>query len=196
MKSLIYLFLLTVSISLRAQRDSLRYYYQDGINAYENKDYGLFLSRFQKANDIRPNHPTIVYNLASAYAINNKTEECVNVLRRLVKMNSSILENVKKDSSCSEILKMREFNDLETLAEKSSHEISNSSIAYSVPIDSIHVEGISFDTSRKIFYFGSVHNRSLYAYDNSSLTKILSFSDNPNLFSVLGVAYSAKPNRV
>ncbi|MEM7107006.1 MAG: hypothetical protein AAF519_02180 [Bacteroidota bacterium] len=179
-----------------AQRDSLRSYYEAGVSAYRAKKYSLFLECFKKANEIRPNHPTITYNLASAYAINEKVEASFMVIQQLINMNTNQLEVIKKDSDFRSIVELQGFKDLEQYAEQKSSLISESRMDNSIRLDSIHIEGIAYNPAKNEYYLGAVNTRSLFSYSDTGLSAIINFRDIPNVFSILGVAYHALSNSI
>ncbi|MEQ8573331.1 MAG: hypothetical protein RIB63_04680, partial [Fulvivirga sp.] len=74
MKTLLLIIAIGISGQVLAQ-DSLMYYYNKSTEAYKVKDYPSFMTALEKANGLRPNHPTLVYNLAAAYSLNNNQEK-------------------------------------------------------------------------------------------------------------------------
>ena len=54
--------------------------------AYRAKDYPEFLRQMETANRNRPNHPRLIYNLGTAYALNGRVEDALASFERLTKM--------------------------------------------------------------------------------------------------------------
>src|SRR5678816_3807650 len=69
-------FLCTISFGQEQQKDG-RYYEREARKAYEAKDYPLFLSNMRRAAELRPNHPRLMYSLATAYSPNGQTKEAM-----------------------------------------------------------------------------------------------------------------------
>ena len=70
---------LFLSSSLSAQT-TVGEYYQSANKAFEEKDYPTFLAHLEKANELRPNHRTILYNLAVAQTLNQQFEKAIETL--------------------------------------------------------------------------------------------------------------------
>ena len=71
-------------------QDSLRTYYAWSLDAYKQKDYSLYLKYARRANELRPNHPILGYNIASALALNGKHQESIAALKHYLQMNASM----------------------------------------------------------------------------------------------------------
>ncbi|MEM6522862.1 MAG: hypothetical protein AAGF85_05910 [Bacteroidota bacterium] len=196
MKILLPTIFIIIHIGSFAQRDSLQAYYQVGVNAYEAKEYHLYLESFKRANEIRPNHPTIMYNLASAFALNQKIKASLIVIKQLINMNTSLLEEIKKDEDFQSLVQRQDFKELEKYAQQKSARISKSRTHDLIKLDSIHIEGISYNPTKKEYYLGAVNTRTLFSYSDVGLEEIVSHQDIPNVFSILGVAYHAKANSI
>lgn len=183
-------------LSSIAQRDSLRTYYQKGVVAYDENDYAKYLNYFTKANEIRPNHPTITYNLASAYALNGDKRKCLAMIKQMVAMNSAVLTKIKKDDDFSTIIDLAEYGEIEQYALEISTIISHSKVKQSIAIDSAHIEGITYNPTNNSYFLGAVNHRSLFEYSGSKLQKIIDHTDNENIYSILGLAYHSKSNSI
>jgi hypothetical protein len=54
--------------------------------AYKARDFAMFLDRIQRASDLRPSHPTLLYYVAGGLALNGKHDEAIDVLARVASM--------------------------------------------------------------------------------------------------------------
>ena len=63
-----------------------RYYESLARKAYQEKNYQSFLENMQQANQLRPNHPRLMYNLAVAQALNGNANESIGWLRKTAAM--------------------------------------------------------------------------------------------------------------
>ena len=81
------LFLL-LTFSLNAQ--TLNELFTQSNAAFANKDYKLFLELNQQMDSMRPMHPRISYNLASAYAANGDMQNTYEVLKRIAVMDNTV----------------------------------------------------------------------------------------------------------
>src|SRR5436190_22972446 len=59
---------------------------QEAIAAFKAKDLPLFLEKIHAAAARRPQHPSMQYQLATAYALNGRTDEALDVLERVARM--------------------------------------------------------------------------------------------------------------
>src|SRR6185503_4108932 len=90
---------LACTAGLRAQQPSTtpdaRELYAAALAAYERRDHAEYLGTLKVLASLRPTHPTILYKLAGAYALNGDAEETAGVLRRLAGL--SIYRDVTAD---------------------------------------------------------------------------------------------------
>jgi DNA-binding SARP family transcriptional activator len=59
---------------------------QEAIAAFKAKDFSVFLEKIHAAAALRPQHPSMQYQLATAYALNGRTDEALDVLERVARM--------------------------------------------------------------------------------------------------------------
>lgn len=102
-KSLLLFLFFYSSVFLAAQEPILHQYYNKAISAYEVQDFESYLSHLRKANELRPNHPKIVYKLAGAWALNNRKTRAIQTLNQMLLMDASVdfqsdpdFENIRK----------------------------------------------------------------------------------------------------
>ena len=105
---LIFLFPLT----LFAQK-STNQLYQEALEAYSSKDFEVYLERLRQADEQRPNHPTIVYKLAGAWALNGRKTRSVQKLNQLMLMDATI--DFQSDADFDNIRKHKNYEDLVAL---------------------------------------------------------------------------------
>ncbi|MTI40815.1 hypothetical protein [Fulvivirga lutimaris] len=186
--------LLIIAIGLSGQsiaQDSLMYYYNKSTEAYKQKDYPLFLSSLEKANSLRPNHPTLVYNLAAAYSLNDNQEKSIKTLKGLILMNSKT--SIEGDSDFISLNLHAEFLELTKLKESLEQRFQNSRVYKQIEIQNIHPEGMAYDNKNKNFYFGGVNKRNIVQYSqDGSITQLINFKTDSDIFSVMGIEYDQK----
>lgn len=102
-KSLLLFLFFYSSVFLAAQEPILHQYYNKAISAYEVQDFESYLSHLRKANELRPNHPKVVYKLAGAWALNNRKTRAIQTLSQMLLMDASVdfqsdpdFENIRK----------------------------------------------------------------------------------------------------
>lgn len=187
MRSVFCSILIFYSLAMKAQTDSLRIYYQWSMDAHKAAKYSAYLQYTKRANDLRPNHPTLSYNLASAYAMNQQLKEAVLALKNYLSMNA--VSDYLKDSDFDHLHDYEPFISLKDFVQSQNTRISNSSVAFTLSQNKHHYESITFDSQQETFYFGTVNTRSIISYKNG---KSDVFYSGPELYSVLGLDVDSK----
>lgn len=192
MKRILLLLLMGLSSQIFAQ-DSLMYFYNKSNDAYKQKDFKTFLEALKKANEIRPNHPTLTYNLAAAYALNKLEDDAISTLQRLIRMNSET--TIEGDSDLISITDNPAYKTLNELKIKLETQIQNSEIFKKVTIQDTHPEGIAYNAKSEDFYFGGVHKRNVSSYTKTGEIKtITNYEIDQDVYSVMGIDYDEKRN--
>src|ERR1700754_2946109 len=78
----VFIFLLLTTCFGQDQSRDGRYFEGLARKAYQEKNYPSFLENMKRANELRPNHPRLMYSLAVAYALNGKPAEAIALLRK------------------------------------------------------------------------------------------------------------------
>lgn len=157
---------------------------QKAISAYKVKDFSNFLVYMLKANDLRPNHPRIIYNLGSAYALNSKPELALKQIQRLVKMG--LFYSFEKDEDFISLYQLKKFNILKAKADLNKKPINISQKVFSINQKDLITEGIAFDQTKNRYFISSIHQRKILEIDENN--KVSAFSkESDGLWSVLGM---------
>jgi tetratricopeptide (TPR) repeat protein len=190
MKKLLLIIAIGISGQVLAQ-DSLMYYYNKSTEAYKVKDYPSFMTALEKANGLRPNHPTLVYNLAAAYSLNNNQEKAIETLKQLILMNSKT--SIEGDSDFISLTNNPNLADLIQLRKSLEEPVQNSKLYIEIETQDIHPEGMAYDSQTKDFYFGGVNKRNVVKYSqDGSITELINFKTDADIFSVMGIEYDQK----
>jgi hypothetical protein len=78
--------LFTYAHSSAQEVRDVRYYSQEAARAYKEKNYAAYLENMLRAVELRPANPTLLYNLAGAYALNGNRREALDGLARVAEM--------------------------------------------------------------------------------------------------------------
>src|SRR6185295_4397719 len=142
---------LACTAGLRAQQPSTpdaRELYAAAMAAYERRDHGEYLGKLKVLASLRPTHPTILYKLAGAYALNGDAEETAGVLRRLAGL--SIYRDVTADGDFASVLRADVVRQaLESLARARSRRVGHSRVAFSIRDRMLVPEGIAYDRATR-----------------------------------------------
>ena len=158
----IFLTLLLVNSALSFSQ-SQREIYNASAKAYESKDYEVFLKLTQKLDSIRPFHPTYTYNLASAYALNGKTDKALLTLRKLVLMdNTTVFET---DDDFKALQETEGFNTV--LAQKNAQNevMASSKKVVTLSEKDLHPEGLIYLAKTKTWLASSIRKGKIVAFD-------------------------------
>lgn len=170
--------------SLHAQ-DSLRMYYSSSLDAYKQKDYPTYLKYAKRANELRPNHPILAYNIASAYALNGEHDKALSALASYLRMNAST--DYQQDEDFTSLRQDSRFTQLSALVAEQTKSIQNSTVSFTLDQTKHHFESITYDSEKQAFYLGTITTRSILQYRSGKPSILLSSLDYPNLYGVMGL---------
>ena len=160
------------------------------VNNYLNKNYSLFLANMKKANEFRPNHPRLIYNLAAAYSLNNKKKDALAELQKLI--NMKLYYPVKNDS---DFIAFREDNDFKNIVSKFKKNLApegNSKTAFVYPEKDLVTESVAYDSLQNKFYLSSVYRRKIVWIDENEKTGNFKNEGENGLWSVFGIKIDSK----
>jgi tetratricopeptide (TPR) repeat protein len=186
-------FLLIFAVCLNAQTagemsESVKFERQANAD-YQAKDYAKFLENLKRADQLRPNHARILYNLADAYALNGKTDEALAVLERLAAMD--LFFAVEKDDDFKSLLGSQRFKTIQNQFALNQKAVNRSEKAFSLPQKDLITEGIAYDSESKRFFVSSIYKHKIVAVDANG--KVADFSlSSDGLWSVSGMRVDEK----
>ena len=149
---IVFIILVLVNNSGWSQTDSLKYYYNNGLESYKKSDFKTFEKCMKKANSYHPLHPTIIYNLAAAYSLNYKINESSEILKEYIMMNA--ITNIQEDLDFQNVLNSKNGADLLSLKNHLNRKIKHSEIALEFELENFHPEAIEYKNNS--YYFGDV----------------------------------------
>lgn len=184
MKIFIYSLLLLTTIFCSAQ--GLREIYQEGLKAYEEKDYELFREKMSTIDSMRPNYPAVVYNLAGGYALTGNSEKSLEILNKYILMDAT--QDFTKDQDFQSILDHPDFLQIQEKQKKLSTEITPSETRI-YPILVSHPESITYSEKQKSFFVGGVRDGNIWKFKDNETPEI--WAESPkNSWSVMGLEIS------
>lgn len=169
-------------------RESVKFERQ-AVEFYKSKDYAKFLENIKQASDLRPNHARLLYNLAVAYSLNNKSDEALKVLERLAAMGLFFaVEKAEDFKSLSDLPRFKTIQNEFALNQKA---VNRSEKAFMISQKDLITEGIAYDSASKRFFVSSIHRRKIVAIDAKG--KVSDFSlEADDLWSVSGMRVDEK----
>jgi sugar lactone lactonase YvrE len=161
-KVVVLLLLCVVNVNAQALNDL----YRESIQAYEGKDYTQFLRLNQKLDSIRPMHPGISYNLASAYMLNNDQANAFKILKRIALMDSKT--SIESDSIFRPFLKTAYYTDLQKLRLVQDKITGISKKITTLTEKDLHPEGLVYLHGPDQWLAASVRKRKIAAFDSAT----------------------------
>ncbi len=157
-------FFFLVSFSGYSQIQAL---YNQSVEAYKAKDFVLFLKRNQQMDSIRPMHPTVLYNLAAAYSLNNQPTEAVATLKKLVVMDNSVV--FEEDADFELIRNTSGFEGVKALKAAQNTSVASSVKKFSLSEKDLHPEGLVYLEKQKLWLAGSIRNKKIVSFDSKGI---------------------------
>lgn len=193
MGKLFFYFLLLIPTGLWAQQDSLMVYYKTGIAAYEEAAYDEFFQAFNRANQIRPGNPTLIYNLASASALTGRTDHAFARLKEFLLMNAA--HDFSEDKDFKSLWDDPRFLELVEMQIDLSDTISTSNEAFSLDSSGFHPESITYYSKGNNFFFGDIRSRRIMNADpEGKLREWLPKQD--HMYAVMGIVINEADNEL
>ena len=153
---------LAISIGADEVADS-RKLQQEAIAAFKAKDLPLFLAKIHAAAAMRPQHPSMQYQLATAYALNGQTSEALDVLERVARMGFDY--PAAKDEN---LLSLRDSPRFAAIVERfaeNKQPTGSPVLAFTLKESGLIPEGLAYDASSQRHFVSSVRRHSIYAID-------------------------------
>lgn len=166
-----------------------RYYETLARKAYQQKDYAVFLENMKRAAELRPNHPRLMYNLAVAYALNDKADEALVWLSGIAEMGLVI--PAAKDEDFAKLRGLKAFADLLQRIEKNRAPIIRSVPGFTLNEKGLVPESVAYDPVTKIFYLSSVYQRKILSRDQWGQVREFS-TKSDGLWSVMGMRVDSR----
>ncbi len=177
-KRLLVVLLLAVSPLFADEVDDSRRFQKAAMEAYQAKDSAAFLENIRKASDLRPQHPTLLYQLAGALDLNGRHDEALRVLERVASMGF-VYDAAKNfsDARYAKVVKQFEANRRPRGSAKRELAIDRMGL---IP------EGMAWDGKR--FFVSSVRTKTIFAIGADG--KAEPFATAP--YGVFGMVVDAK----
>jgi hypothetical protein len=164
------LFSLITNSSLFAQNTASQEF-QLANEAYKAEDYPAFLSHLKNANELRPNHRTILYNLAEAYTLNDKFTEAIETLE--YRASFYAINDFSEDEKLVPIREFPAFKKLLLQIEQNNKPIQNSTVHFEIEDPGFHPEGIAVHPNTGNFLVSDVRCGLIYDFDKTNFSKNL-----------------------
>ena len=153
--------LLSVSNLVFSQK-TINEYYKEGLAAYEAKDYKLYLEAMEAIDELRPNYPVVVYNLAGAYALNGRKIRSIQRLNQLLLMDATY--DFQQNEDFKSIRRNKGYDELITLQAKLNRVEEHDEVFRTIDAGEIHPESFVIMDNGDIL-LGSVREKKIIRVD-------------------------------
>lgn len=185
MRKFIYLILTLFTFIASAQ--SLRELYQEGLKAYEAKDYELFTQKMLSIDSMRPNFPAVVYNIAGGYSLTGQQNLSLKVLEKYILMDAT--QDFAEDKDFESIIELSGFAKIQ----KKQKELTNVvevSKTINFPLLTSHPESITYSKKQNAFFIGGVRDGKIWKAEDGKDPIV--WAESPkNSWSVMGLEVSS-----
>src|SRR5215213_7927552 len=165
---LLFIFAVCINAQTAAEmRESVKFE-QQARAGYKAKDYAKFLEDIKRAADLRPAHARVLYNLAAAYALNNKAGDALAVLERLAAMD--LFFAIEKDDDFKSLFDLPRFKTIQNALGLNQKAVNRSEKAFTIPQKDLITEGIAYDSQTKRFFVSSIYRHKIVAIDPGGKT--------------------------
>ena len=168
--------------------------HERGIEAYRQKDYKELLNCMERARALKPHHVRTLFNLSFAYLLVGDADRAVIEMNRLAQRG--LVYEIETHPVFS---KLRDGAGYAALAERFAQNrlpINHSLTAFVLPQKDFFPEGITWDSERKLFLVGSIHQRLILSIDAQGNTRRFIQPAQDGIWSVLGLAAHGPSRRL
>ena len=157
----------------KADFDRGRELHSQSIAAYREGDYERFRSLTVEALEVRPGHPSLIYNMAAAHALTGDSEGALRRLEQYADLGLSAA--VGSDSDFESISAMPEFTAIAARIEENSRPLVRSKFAFSISDSAFFPEGIAYDRQSKSFFVSSIVHRKIARFRDGTVGDFVVF---------------------
>ncbi len=179
---------------MNAQKSEINRVYKESMVAYQAKDYKGFLEKNIQLYQWIPDNPTLLYNLACAYSLNQQKENALEILNKLILIQPN--EAIITENDFSFIRDSEGFKIICDEIREANKPISTSETAFIIKERDLHAEGIAYDQKTGCFYVSSVHKRKIVCIQaDGSVKDFITDKTAPELDGVMGMKIDSE-NRI
>ena len=158
---------------------------QEALTAYKDKKPDLFLKKIRAASDLRPQHPTLLVQLAVALAANDQHQNALGVLDRVAAMG---FVYTLDDAELQPVRALPRFARIAKRFEANAKAIGTAKHELTVDRLGMIPEGLAYDAKHRRWLISSVRTGTILSISSDGEPKVL--VDVP--WGVFGMAVDAK----
>ena len=155
--------LLLLALSVEGSAQSYIEYYRESIKAYEAEDWPVFLELTLKADSLRPNHRSILYNKAVAYVLNKKPDKAIQTL--MYRSDFYADGDILTDPEFEVLHASDAWSDLEKKILGYNEMVDRGQLAFTVRKENFHPEGIAYSEKENRFYLTDIRDGLILSFN-------------------------------
>ncbi|HET7434304.1 MAG TPA: hypothetical protein VFN10_06275 [Thermoanaerobaculia bacterium] len=175
----------TLAIALTARGDEIadsRKLQQEALAAYRAHDSATFLTKIAAASALRPQHPTMLWQLAIAQTLNGQRDQAFVTLERVA--NFGFVYPIEKEEELATLRDDPRYPAIEERFANNAQPHGRASLAFTVDEKGIVPEGLAYDATTGRFYIGAVKGKRILDDRGRTLVE--------TQYGVFGLAVDAK----
>jgi hypothetical protein len=133
----------------------------EALDAFHHKEYGSFLEKIRRASSLRPQHPSMLYQLATAYALNDQPDAALDDLERVAAMG--FIYPAEDDPNLSALRASPRFGKIVASFRRNAQPVGSVRRAFTVAQSSMIAEGLAYDPASRRFFVSDVRHRAIYS---------------------------------
>ena len=163
--------------------------FEQGNQAYEKKEYSKFLNLMREVDELRPNHPRIVLNLAKAYALTGRKTRSIQQLRKLMLLDANI--DFESETDLQSLKGYKGYQQVVNLRRMQLTTLENDELYRTIDANHLHPESFVLLDNGEIL-LGSVREKKIVKVDEEG--RVSDWARMP--FSVMGMKPDPKRNTI
>lgn len=144
---------------------------REAAAAAEAGDHPTYLAKMEAAVALRPDFPRMLVNLAAAQVANDRPDEALATLERLVAFG--LASPVEKSEEFAPLRSRREFQAVVKKLAANAHPKGAGDVAFTLRAVTGLIEGIAWREATNQFYFGDVNGRAVWVRSADGVLKQL-----------------------
>lgn len=170
MRKFVIIALALVTLQVRADEVATsRLLQTEALRAYKAKNGALFLEKIAAAAALRPQHPTLLYQEAMAYALNGRNDDALRILERVAAMGF-VYEPDKEDEFAS-LRGLPRYAAIASRFALNARPIGAPSQALGIDETGIIAEGMAYDSATGRFFVSSVRKKAIFVFDGNGVVR-------------------------
>lgn len=178
-----------VAAAFPAPAQSWREANRAALDAYKSEDWPAYLENVNRLDELRPNHPRVLFNLAGALARNGRNDDALSTLERLASMG--VVMPVKDDDDLATLRDMPRFAAVVERLARNAAPFGSAKRAATIDVKGALPEGVAYHSESGTLFVSTVIGRSVWSVDREGRASKLPIAGD-QLWSAMGMKVDQK----